>query len=669
MKYHRQFPALDLWTDGDLLRGLVAPETLIAARLEPIMHRRLGAAVLDLVFGDGERWAIVPAVRVDAGMLLEHEDSPLIWPHAISATLADSATDRVADFLLPWLHARVRARGLTTETVRVFDDSQRAAFESARAAGWLGAAPYARLAHVLAPYWYAARFAGRRGVLAAPAAHLGRALLSRWAEHVAIAPSQANDGLAGRWFGAPSPESELRGPFDFAVVDAAGRAELGALLDGVPAIVDLETHADWLTIGLASPVPTDLLVAFDLAEAPAVRSFAVQSVERELRPAGIPAFAAGGGSAGRIFIGLRADAASAPDGDTDEGYALAAQLRAEGLQVEVGTQLPGQRAAEFDLVHLVGLGEIEGIAEMAAAAHQAGVPIALTAHFEDLGDRRWAGSMMAPVVYHSRDEIELQSRLEKLERRELETAEYFTARRCAPLPDYDQRVAAVLAQAAVVFVSCASEGALLRERFGLAAQALVVGPHLAPGVDPSPVCAEAGTADFIFCHAPILNRTNVMALARAARQARLPLVVAGPVADPHHLERAREYGDERLILLPDPSPGALAALYRRARVYADLAWYSYGTSRRTRAALSGAAVVVSGLGYASEHLGAAAWIADPASERAIAGKLREAWTSAERGAPGEAGAQTLAAWADPAANFRAVVRAYAEAAGKQAASR
>ncbi len=60
-----------------------------------------------------------------------------------------------------------------------------------------------------------------------------------------------------------------------------------------------------------------------------------------------------------------------------------------------------------------------------------------------------------------------------------------------------------------------------------------------------------------------------------------------------YAERLREFAPEQVRLIGEPSPGALATLYRTASVIADAAWTPRGHGRIMTAAALGAAVVCS----------------------------------------------------------------------------
>jgi glycosyltransferase involved in cell wall biosynthesis len=186
-------------------------------------------------------------------------------------------------------------------------------------------------------------------------------------------------------------------------------------------------------------------------------------------------------------------------------------------------------------------------------------------------------------------------------------------------------------------------------------------PHLTPCEPDSDWTAAAGTAPFVFVHAPIEPRNNQYLIVRAAMHAGLPVLMAGPVADTTYFQAVKRISGERVAFIGDVPPGTASALYRRARVYADLSWMPYGLARVAAAGASGCALVLARGGNAADLFGTSAWTADPCSVDSIALALGDAWMHAAEEREVASGAGRIAAWADPAAALRATVQAYAAA--------
>jgi hypothetical protein len=110
------------------------------------------------------------------------------------------------------------------------------------------------------------------------------------------------------------------------------------------------------------------------------------------------------------------------------------------------------------------------------------------------------------------------------------------------------------------------------------------------------------------------------------------------------------------------APEELAALYRRARVFADVSWSSNGLQRLARAAAAGAALVAPTSGFARGVWPGLVRMVDPAGGTSIAAGLKDAW---ERFADlGPATAARTAEACDPFSSLVATLGAYQAAAAK-----
>ncbi|MFN2448641.1 MAG: hypothetical protein ABR508_02440, partial [Candidatus Baltobacteraceae bacterium] len=329
----------------------------------------------------------------------------------------------------------------------------------------------------------------------------------------------------------------------------------------------------------------------------------------------LPAFAPAGGSAGSVLLVMRNDYQQAPDADTDEAVLLAGRLRAEGFTVTFASA----RAAapeQYDLVHLHCGAYPEQALSVLERARAAGKPVVLTpAHSSRAGEANWGTRMLPQVLRASRDETVLEDHLRMLRARKLDmpgvslNGEPFEGYRAMEM-QLEQSVGAVLPRARAPFL---------------------------PEPQPAAMLLAAGTNEFILAHAPIAAAANQFMLVRAAASTGLPVVLAGPVADPEYAAHLRAFGLETLVFLAEPSPSERISLYARARVFADLSWCPAGNARRALAQAAGCRTVLSPQ-------------IDPADDAAIAGALCSAW-AAEAPAP-------AATHADPLA---AVVEAYARA--------
>jgi hypothetical protein len=140
--------------------------------------------------------------------------------------------------------------------------------------------------------------------------------------------------------------------------------------------------------------------------------------------------------------------------------------------------------------------------------------------------------------------------------------------------------------------------------------------------------ALVGADPFVLVHAPIGPLENQLLMARAVADVGVPLVLAGPVADPAYAERLREFAGD-LRLFGEPTPAQTAALYRSAAVVADAAWTARGHGRVATAAAAGAAIVVSTARWVDLPL-PERWLVDPADVASITRGIGAAWDAASQ---------------------------------------
>lgn len=661
MRTHRKYAAFANWCERALLDELGQLRYLAAARLEPIVRGLRGGALLDLVFCGDERVAVVPFIEIAPEMLLQRESSPFVWPHEPAAALGEDRIDDLERALLPWLESLTLARQLNVETIRMFgDESARNLFYAAREAAFPGAAPYAGVLKDAAPYLYAVRFAENgRAAVRDPNGAFGSVLLSRHAREIcADLGENSRHELAQRWFGKRifgSIDSSIS--FDLAVYShAADSIDAGVciVLDG--------SEENGTKVAVATPVPTDVMISFDSQESPVCRTFSVHAAtKRPFRPSFVHAAPqAALGSSGRILMLMRDDYARVPDADTDEASALASLLRAEGFTVDV-TAASAAVPSEYDLVHAFTLARVNELGPALAAAQSANVPIVMTPFFQDVSaGGAWGTAIVRAVMRIAMDETELEDNLALVAQRRLEAAG-LSAKRQEPFAGYDAAARLTLQRAGAVLVSGAEEEGRVRA-FGYTGAVINGGTCLLP-IDGADAGLPVRTGDFVFAHAPIEARSNLLLLVRAAVSARVPLVIAGPVVEPDYAIALREQADERVVLLSEPAPSALEALYRAARVYADVSWIPFGVRRSMLAAACGAALVVAKDAYVTGLLESdGLWQADPASPASIAPALGDAWMHArEHPAAVEAASRRAAALGDAKNALVACVRAYAAA--------
>jgi hypothetical protein len=626
VRVHHDYPLLQLWSAQADARAIMQPHYLALARFDPVVAGAVtGGALLDLIFCDGKAIAVIPYIQVVPQLLIERERTPLIWPH-VARALGYERIDELESMLLPWLEALTLARQANEELIRPFSDAlPHELFERARTNGFLGAARYACTMAAFAPYLYAARFSKDRSVGIRDAHGANGAVMLSMRSNTLRADllSAERNALARRWFGV-----DIFGELD-------GLSELSIRSESGSVCISLAGSAEEVRkIPIASPVPSDVIVSFDLDDSPPAGEFEVRAAV-DLRPRDCPPLAvpsASGGSSGTILMLLREDFFRAPDADVDEAQAMADRLRAEGFTVEVRAASAAASDFNADLIHVFGLRSDATLVQTLQQFAERGLPIVATPNLaRSPHEAEWGPQVLRAIFGRATDESWLAEYFDLLELRKVETAQPIHA-----------SLAEVSRLVDVALVSNAAEEAQLRD-LCFRGEAVHSSPAIAPRKsDPSTIAPVAGTAPFVFVHAPVEWRTNVPLLVRAAAPRGIPVVVAGDAIDIDCLRAAQTFAPELVIHIPRPSAGEIEALYRTAQVYADVSWGPRGTARIARAAASGCALLLSDA-LPSVHFWPSAARADAASIKSLSVALERAWNTPEPRVPADANAAFSAA--------------------------
>ena len=623
------------WTIGTCA---FEPERLAAARVEPVLVLRRTMLAVDLAFvGDGGCGVIV-GVLADVPRITERDRDPLVWPAACDVTDAQAAG--LAERIVPLLEPLVLSGSHIDE--QVFRLGPCAWFDAARAAGCYGAAPLTEALRRLAPYRWARRLArGRTVRIDAPDAAGGWAVLRDCAD--VYVDDAARDEAQERWYGrAPAPPAGC----DIAIAGAGVHAAEATL-------IRLDVDAG-VSVAVVEPLAFDVDFAFDEREGPVARRFAVErSVPRA--PGVAHSHAALGGSSGRIALAGRSDLLELPAADTDEALALAAALRSEGFEavLHAGAFDP----AGYDVVHLFGVRDGRAVRALAEAVRRARIPLAVHAFDDDAASGGWWGAAVTRWCFeYGFDEADVTRYLGLLARRAVALGDVRADVPYAPPEVGASEADAVLREAAVVYAASQAEAGAIAKRTGRRAGILVVPPLCAPA--PPESIGALVDGPFALVHAPIAPAANQLLAARAAAQARVPLVLAGPIVDASYLELVRAFGGPDLAVVPEPPPGVATALRAAAAAVVDPGWLGAGHSRTAAAALAGTPLAISERRLA-EFPGAFVRRFDPADVHGLARALGEVWDEGLRGAH-RVEAATLAAL-DSGAALRAIVSGYATA--------
>ena len=658
MRRHARFQALAPKYDVELFHEIVRSEHLCAARLDPGINVRMdGEGLLDLTFAKGGCVVVVPLVIVQSVMLVLRDKTPFIWPAWLPPARRETLR-QIEERLDPWLSSLTQGRFLDHEVLEFFgsDSAAHDFVRRARAAGFLGAAPYETALRMAAPYVYAMRFGRGRRVLARDAnGASGAAMLARVAGSIEMdLGDRLVEADATRWFGLDAYAPLTPGPCDLWVGsrNEAPSSDVRILLDASPA-------ADERTVRIALSIPPSLLVSFDTSDSDAVGSFAVAALEPPVRAAALAPSRVVGGSAGRIALVVRADAAGFDDADIDEARSLESSLNEQGFSARV-VSAAHLRPEDYDLVHVFG----RRCSVNAAAAIETCTrrpPVVVTPYLDDpQREAAWGAALAKSTLANAYEESLRGTYFAALAGRSL--VAQGLPERGSPSPD-EAALRRLLGVAGAAIVSGPEEEGRLREEFGFSGCVRHVPAML--GVDPplEPIAGIVGADDFVLLHAPMDARCNQYAVAVAASELEYPTLFVGTVGDfAYYADVLAKLGPLGMWLsCEEASPGELASLYRRARVFVDVGWSSNGLARLARAGAGGTALVVASAGQARAVWPGLAQIADPASTESIAAGLRAAWERA--GELGPATAARTAQICDPFSSLVTVLAAYQAAAG------
>jgi len=638
LRFHSHYPLFQIWR-GDC-RRIVRGDTLSIARFEPTVEETVGGgALLDLLFFDGERSAIVPYIRLQSAFLQQRERTPMVWPSA-ARDLGRDVLLELERLVLPWLQSLTLARQQNEENVRTFKDGKvRDLFDSARDAGFLGAARYRHIMPAFAPYVYAARFCANRTVFVDdPLGANGAAMLAERAKNLrADLGSAERNALANAWFGKDVFGEAAASPCDVVIAPA------GNSLDARVARITLDSKEEGAYhVGAAAAVPADVMISFDPDDTMVASTFSVRAnVPFELRaPMRTDASIAAGGSSGTILMLLRDDFERAPDADVDEARSLASRLRAEGFTVELASPSAVGDERHADLVHAFGLANgMDGALEK---MRRKNVPIVASPCIgATVEDAVWGPEIVSAAWGYAGDDGMLREYLDLIALRKLNTET------TAKAPE----LGGALRHVDVALAAAAGEETRLRGSYGFTGEIVRYAPVAArPGCAAADIVPITGTSPFVLVHAPVRWGTNLPLLAYAAVEQGLQLVVAGPSVDVAAMRYAARQAPELVMHVAAPSEEQQESLYRGARVYADLSWSPRGYSRIARAAAGGCRLLLSSNLHAAELWPGAA-VADPASPASVSAALSKAWNQAQP-APAQAGGDL----------FSAVIFAYSKAA-------
>jgi hypothetical protein len=652
LRVTEEYLSLQLAYDPSDLQSLFLPERLTTARFEPVYRETSGYGMLDLIFEDAGKIFIAHAVGVDVVVLATLEGPVLVWPATLR--VSPEIADAVEELVTPWLLALTRGRGLAGEYVREYRPSS--AFARARELGLYGATVTGETLPRMAPFVYARRFARGRDVCVACAdGALAAAVIGTVARSIVIAAPR--DEFARRWYGEPAEALEVFEP-EVAVIDDPSDAYPRSAAH----VITTRAHPAARTIVIPVPVPNDHLFTFDPADAPAAASFGVRARDGADRPTRSSVVPEGcGGSDGRVALVVRDDAFVAEDADTDSVLELARRLQTEGIDAFTVTA-DDERISRAHIVHIFGGIDDKHVLAAADIAQRHGLPFVLSleplapyaTYYEgasivalrlgaDDGDKRrylrlfHQARLRLDDIPHERDAAVAEG------------AERTFERVC------DGAIGIILAPGDDVTAFCARFPRVDAEKVHGGTAFLAAEP------DETSVAELVPAERFLLIHGPISQRSAFGPILASLGEAGPAVVVAGPMSEVDCGFTLRRVAGSGVVFLPDPTPGEVAALYRRAHAVAFPPLRPTGVSRLLRAVLCGALPLVPSSSPLA-RLVPPAFAYDPWSPTSVQGVVQKAMVGADFSELVSQLGRALAPLADQRGAFTTVMQIYALAA-------
>lgn len=287
-----------------------------------------------------------------------------------------------------------------------------------------------------------------------------------------------------------------------------------------------------------------------------------------------------------LWLVGRRSADRRPGGDALQVEESAALARARGVRAEVVHDAGSARPGRGDVVHLFGIQRCHDWGDLPERARAAGARLLVT------------------PLYHSLRRYHRHGRRgpDRLLARLLPDPDRFAGLRWGRT-GVRERAARILRLADRVLLVHEGEAALLRDEIGIAvedARAEVV-PVAIPGRGPQQEPEDGGLGAFLLCAGRVEPLKDPMIVRAAASTLGLPALFAGAGAGPRHPGYARALlgGPEWIGDLPHAT---LLRLMGQARVHVLASWAEVVGRVTLEAALAGAAVVLSDVGFAPAML-------------------------------------------------------------------
>lgn len=320
----------------------------------------------------------------------------------------------------------------------------------------------------------------------------------------------------------------------------------------------------------------------------------------------------------KVLMQSRPDLFDIQGGDTMQLLKTREHLAAMGVQVDLSLELAPD-LTPYDLVHLFNLTRVHETYLQAANAVAQGKRYVLSSIYWDYREMNRKGrSGLRSVVFRlvrNEDLLEnVKGMARVLMKRDSGTLRsVFSQWRTG----FSAQRAFVLQNASLVLPNSASEGGLLRSRFGVDLEYQVVcnaADDLFGGKGDAGAFRERyGVSDCVLCVGRFDERKNQLSLVRAWKGVDIPLVLIGSPTPTHrrYYEKCRKVAGGRVLFLDGMDHEGLRHAFAAARVHVLPSWLETPGLSSLEAGLAGCNIVVTDRGSTAEYFGDMAWYCEP----------------------------------------------------------
>lgn len=656
MRIHRDWPLAQLWAGRRYPQTIFDPKHLVSAQLEPMVRRDIPGTAMTLRLDDGTRGLSIPMIFLDETALYGKLRDVCIWPQAVARMASDDTLLVLEDAVRDWMMFALTAKGAADRPFHLFSEAHAELTAQAQNFGLYGAGPLEASADALQCAQYAGRFlSGAQVAVGAPFINVGAILAHRAGATVFLDLPEPVRAAAERWFDMPLPAEFSSGVKANFVLGAAAAPAVAVHEDA--RILDCVPFPGAVRVARVQACMSDDIARFGEERDQSAPLFMKVRERFPVEPV-LPRLPAVGGSTGTIAFLLRDDLYENPGADGDAARCLRDALNAEGFQVELFTEFRKEYFSDAAVIHVFGLWNPEHADLALQFAKERGIAYVVTPFFEDAAvTGRWGSKASRTLLGAFEDETDLERALTQLAEQRVEVDGLSAQVRIDDGQDGRRRE--ILRRADIVTVCGAAEREAVQKFSGRRRRTLEVGPFVACHGTPASIAAIVGDTPYALIEASAEARYNLGLTVRAVATLDIPAVIIAAPVDRRFYRSLQALCGPQIAVMPFADEATLEALYGRAGVYVDTAWYGDGVHRLAHAVAHGQECIVSRSRFLPEALEARAVRVDPWSERSIGSGVAQAWERALGNVAHDM--HEIAQCLNPSQNLRSYVMAYAQA--------